>query len=49
VLFVDRQDAARQPLDAYRVDVGTDDVVTEVSEAGARGEADVAGADDCDA
>jgi hypothetical protein len=46
--LVDRQDVLLQAVDLAGVDVGADDVVARLGEAGADDEADVAGADDRD-
>jgi hypothetical protein len=48
-VLVDRDAPLRQRLQLHRVDVGADDVMAEVCEAGAGGQTDVAGADDRDA
>ena len=46
--LVDRDLALLQALDLARVDVDADDVVAGFRQAGARDQADVAGAEDCD-
>ena len=46
--FQDRHLALAQPGDSFRVEIGADDVVAQMSEAGRRREPDVSRADDRD-